>query len=113
MKKKLFLLIGLALTILLIVWEFYLFPNFKENIVEWGDYFFIIPMIFCYAAFFLRPEKVNPLSIICGSAFGVITSIALGIHFSDYIWVYKICATIVGALVTWSITRKLKYSKEI
>jgi hypothetical protein len=52
MIKKLFLLIGLVLTILLIVWEFYLIPNFKENIIEWGSYLFIVPMIFCYAAFF-------------------------------------------------------------
>ena len=109
MKKKLFLLIGLALTILLIVWELYLIPNFKESIIEWGSYLFIVPMIFCYAAFFLKPDKINPLSIICGSTFGVIISIALGIHLSDNIWVYKACAAIAGALITWGITRKLKY----
>jgi len=85
MIKKLFLSIGLVLTILLIVWEFYLIPNFKENIIEWGSYLFIVPMIFCYAAFFLKPEKVNPAIIISGSALGVIISIALGIHLSDNI----------------------------
>ena len=109
MKKKLFLLIGFTLTILLIVWEFYFIPNFKHNITEWGDYLFIVPMIFSYAVFFLKPDKINPLSIICGSTFGVIISIALGIHLSDNIWIYKACATIVGALITWGITRKLKY----
>jgi len=109
MKKKLFLLIGLVLTILLIVWEFYLIPNFKESIIEWGSYLFIVPMIFCYAAFFLKPEKVSPVSIISGSTLGVIISIALGIHLSDNIWIYKACAAIAGALITWGITRKLKY----
>jgi len=109
MKKKLFLLIGLALTALLIVWEFYLIPYFKGNITEWGSYLFIVPMIFCYAAFFLKPEKVNTASIISGSALGVIISIALGIHLSDNIWAYKACAAIAGALITWGITRKLKY----
>jgi len=109
MKKKLFLLIGFTLTILLIVWEFYFIPNFKQSITEWGDYLFIVPMIFCYAAFFLKPDKINPLSIICGSTFGVIISIVLGIHLSDNIWIYKACATIVGALIIWGITRKLKY----
>lgn len=109
MKKKLFLLIGLTLTILLIVWEFYLIPNFKENVVEWGSYLFIVPMIFCYAVFFVKPEKVNPLSIISGSTLGVIISIALGIHLADNIWIYKVCAAIAGALITWRISKKLKY----
>ena len=109
MKKPVFLFIGILLTLILVCWEYWLGEKILgfNNIADWGSYFLIVPIIFSYALFFLKPDSINPFNAITMVCLGAIVTILMSTDLSTSFCFPKICATITGGVVTWFVVKRL------
>lgn len=112
MRKSLYLLFAIALSIFTIVWKYYL-GNSSESffcISKWGIYLLTVPFVFCISVFFTNTISTKILFYI---SLGVITSILLNIDLTNSFWLQKIIATVIGALLAWLFFSKLDIFRKI
>jgi hypothetical protein len=103
MKKLVYLFTSIVLILIVIIWRLYL-DNFLASFYhfnEWGIYIFPTPTAYCIGSFF-STKKQPPLKIITFIFIGALISILL----SENFLLLKILMSLVGAIVTWIVTKR-------
>jgi hypothetical protein len=107
-KKIIYFAIALVMSACVILCRIF-FPACMFS--QWGNYFLIIPVIYCFSMFFSKKNSKAPLMLIYVFA-GITLSLLLNRHWEDSYVFLKFFASFLGLGVTYLIHKANAFSND-